>query len=313
MLAASVCALVAWPTASLSAPQYRFCFAGILDPDSQNSDGWDPSYWTGSWNASVYRIFNHPGTVWQQLSDNCFYPCFNTSQVIRQSTTLKAVVATNETKFAKLHNPIRDESDGFAGLIYIAVWGFTIAQVFLYLVSALRLGSVELRETIHEPHHLWRKKKLVWRQLVHEAKHSYYVLVTVLRLPFHLRSSVRRTEERPSLQDVLPTFRLCIDITALLVLVAVFLLSPCIVVAFICWIEWYIRNDGNSGESINQVGQWAPLVSVGVVLLASSVYHLLKEPLASPHEIRAEIENHEARLQELKAKLEKRGGDFNME
>jgi hypothetical protein len=112
---------------------------------------------------------------------------------------------------------------------------------------------------------------------------------------------------------MIPVLRLLIDVTALIVLVAVFLLSPCIVVAFICWIEWYIRNDGSANESINQVGQWAPLVSVGVVLLASTVYHLLKEVLANEHEIRTEIEQKEATLQKLREKLGKMSGAEDVE
>lgn len=305
MLAASISSLIAWPTASLAAPQYRFCYAGAMDPDSQANDGWDPKYWKGSWNASIYNIFGNEGSVWQELSDNCFYPCFNTSQVIRQRKSLMAVVSTRETKFAKLHQPGRSDGDGFAPLIYIALGTFAAAQIFLYLVSVLRLGSVELRSTIHEPHHLWKKRGLVWRQLAADAGQSYHTIIGLCRLPLHIDRRVRRREERPGVQDLVPVFRLLIDVLALIVLVSVFLLSPCIVVAFICWIEWYIRNDGSANESINQVGQWAPLVSVGVVLFASTVYHLLGGLLASPREIRAEIEHHEDQVRKLRDKLER--------
>ncbi|KAL5386450.1 hypothetical protein DPSP01_004175 [Paraphaeosphaeria sporulosa] len=314
MLAASVCALLAWSSTNLAAPQYRFCFAGVLDPDAQLSDGWDPKYWEGSWNATIANIFEHPQTTWQELSNNCFYPCWNTSQVIRQRTSLKSVVSTRHTKFAKLHNPARDNGDDLlALLIYIAVWGFALAQIFLYLLSVLRLGSKELRATIHEPHHLWRKKGLVWRQLKADWGRSWVTLRGIGRMPLHLSREVRVREERPRLHDLVPVLRLLTDITALIILVAVFLLSPCIVVAFICWIEWYIRNDGSTNESINQVGQWAPLVSVAVVLLASTVYHVLKDPLANAHEIRTEIEQKEASLQKLREKLEMMGGAEDVE
>ncbi|KAL1593741.1 hypothetical protein SLS60_010473 [Paraconiothyrium brasiliense] len=305
MLAASICALLAWSTTNLASPQYRFCFAGVLDPDAQNSDGWDPKYWEGSWNATINEIFEHPQTTWQELSNNCFYPCWNTTQIIRQRSSLKSVVSDQHTKFAKLHNPNRAGDDDFAPLIYVAVWVFAVAQIFLYLVSALRLGSDELRSTIHEPHHLFRKRRLVWRQLARDARYSWITLRGICRLPLRVSRSIREREERPLLRDLMPVLRLVIDIIALTILVAVFLLSPCIVVAFICWIEWYIRNDGSANESINQVGQWAPLVSVGVVLVASTVYHVLKEPLATEHEIRKEIEQKEASLQKLRRKLAK--------
>ncbi|KAL5411697.1 hypothetical protein PMIN06_003711 [Paraphaeosphaeria minitans] len=314
MLAASVCALLAWSSTNLAAPQYRFCFAGVLDPDAQLSDGWDPKYWQGSWNATIAGIFEHPQTTWQELSNNCFYPCWNTSQVIRQRTALKSVVSTPHTKFAKLHNPARHQGDDLlALLIYIAVWGFSLAQIFLYLVSVLRLGSRELRATIHEPHHLWRKKGLVWRQLKADGGRAWVTLRGIARMPLRIRREVRGGEEWPTLHDLVPVLRLLIDINSLIVLVAVFLLSPCIVVAFICWIEWYIRNDGSANESISQVGQWAPLVSVAVVLLASTVYHVLKGPLANAHEIRTEIEEKEASLLQLREKLEKIGGAEDVE
>lgn len=314
MLAASVCALLAWPSASLASPQYRFCFAGILDADTQNSDGWDSKYWTGSWNSTIDNIFSHPQTTWQEMSNNCFYPCFNTTQVIRQSSSLKSVVATPQTKFAKLHNPNRNASDAFAPLIYVAVWVFAAAQVFLYLVSVLRLGSPELRSTIHEPHHLWRKRRFVWKRLAANGQRSWVTLKGVCRLPLRLRGKHREGEEWPLAQDLIPVARLLVDTTALVTLITVFIASPCVIVAFICWIEWYIRNDGDPNESISQVGQWAPLVSVAVVLIASSVYHLAKEPLASERELRQEIKQKEASLEKLRAKLEKRQEteDFEM-
>ena len=224
-----------------------------------------------------------------------------------------AVVSTRETRFAKLHQPGRSDGDGFAGLIYVALWVFAGAQIFLYVVSVARLGSGELRDTIHEPHHLWRKRGRVWRTLATDARRSWRTIRGLCRLPLHVSRRVRRGEERPCARDLLPVLRLVIDVVALVVLVSVFLLSPCIVVAFICWIEWYIRNDGSANESINQVGQWAPLVSVGVVLLASTVYHLMGDYLASSREIRAKIEHHEAEVKKLKDKLEKSNGADNIE
>jgi hypothetical protein len=99
--------------------------------------------------------------------------------------------------------------------------------------------------------------------------------------------------------------RLIIDIFALLTLLAGIIISPPLVVAFICWIEWYIRNDGSTNETINQVGQWSPLVSVAVVLFAALVYQL-KGKLASADEIRDEIWRTEMHLRKLKGQLEKK-------
>ena len=309
MLAASVCALLAWPTTNLASPQYRFCYAGFLDPDSQTSDGWDPKYWVGSWNMTIANIFGHTNTTWQELSNNCFYPCWNTTQIIRKPSSLTTVVSTPHANFAKLHSPNRAKNDGFAPFIYAAVWTFAAAQIVLYLVTALKLGSAQLRSTIHEPHHLLRKRTMVWKQLAADGRYSWHTIRQIFRLSLCTRRNIWQRGERPQLRDLVPVLRLLIDVTALIILVAVFLLSPCILVAFICWIEWYIRNDGATNESINQVGQWAPLVSVGIILIASTLYHLLKVPLATEHEIRKEIEEEKASLQKLRLKLEKVNAD----
>ncbi|KAF3040198.1 hypothetical protein E8E11_000749 [Didymella keratinophila] len=154
MLAGTISALVAWPTTNLTAPQYRFCYAGYLDGQSQGSDGWKLQDWKGDWNSTIWNIFSNPDTVWQQLSNNCFYSCFNTSQVIRQSTSLKAVVTTPTTRFAKLHNAQHETDDEFKPLIYVAIIVFSAAQFFLYIVSVLRLGKGVMSGIITEPEFL---------------------------------------------------------------------------------------------------------------------------------------------------------------
>ena len=315
MLAGTVCALIAWPITNLAAPQFRFCFAGFRDADSQSSDGWDPSFWEGDWNSTIWNIFGNPDTVWPQLSDNCFYPCFNTSQAIRQSSSLKSVVITDSTKFAKLHNLQHDNDDAFQPLIYVAIIVFSVAQFFLYVVSVFRLGSEAMRVPIHEPYHLWRHRKHVWEQLKGDMSRSWSSLRISLRLPRKSRRgpdvdpavSALRTSSGPShRQYFVTTLRLIIDIFALITLLAGIVISPLLVVAFICWIEWYIRNDGATNETINQVGQWSPLVSVGIVLFAALVYEVCKDRLASKSELRDEIWSTELHLRKLKGELEKK-------
>jgi hypothetical protein len=301
MLAGTISALVAWPTTNLTAPQYRFCYSNYLDGQSQTSDGWEPQYWRGDWNSTIWNIFGNPDTVWQQLSNNCFYPCFNTSQVIRQSTSLKAVVTTPTTRFAKLHNAQRNMDDEFKPLIYVAIIVFSAAQFFLYIVLVFRLGSEAMRIPIQEPHRLWQNRKNVCQQLGSDVSKSW--------------ASVRALWPRPQMakyrhspsdrHNLTATLRLIIDLLAILTLLAGIVISPLLVIAFICWIEWYIRNDGSTNETINQVGQWSPLVSVAVVLFASLVYQL-KSKLASTNEIRDEIWRTEMHLRELKGQLEKK-------
>lgn len=316
MLAGTVCTLVSWPTTNLSAPQYRFCFAGIPDPDSFQNDGWNPSLWQGTWNSTVWHIFDNPSTVWQNLSANCYYPCSNSSQVIRQATSLKAVVATPETPFAKLHNPYRYGTDEFRPLVYFAIILFSAAQAFLYLVSVLRLGSEALRSTIHEPTRAWDRRARVGLQLRRDASRSWATIKSLFLgcVPRRLRSK-REVEAssttvanspKPEVNDILVPFRLFIDVLALVIVFAGLTLFPVVVVAFICWIEWYIRNDGDTNETIKQVGQWAPLVSVAVVLMATTLYRLQKR-LADKDELAREIRDLEVRIRTLKGELEKRG------
>lgn len=313
MLAGAISALVAWPTTNLTATQYRFCYAGFLDGQSQSSDGWDSEYWKSDWNSTIWNIFDNPDTVWQQLTNNCVYPCFNTSQVIRQSTSLKAVVTTPTTRFAKLHNAQHDTDDEFKPLIYVAIIVFSSAQFFLYIVSVFRLGSDAMRAPIHEPHRLWQNRRKVGQQLRSDMRRSWTSMRTLtsrLLKRKHRRTSGQgqelptRMSSGPShLHNLTATLRLIIDLLAILTLLAGIVISPLLVVAFICWIEWYIRNDGSTNETINQVGQWSPLVSVAVVLFAALVYQL-KGKLASTNEIRDEILQTEMHLRKLKGQLE---------
>jgi hypothetical protein len=315
MLAGTISALVAWPTTNLTAPQYRFCYAGFLDGQSQGSDGWEPQYWKGDWNSTIWNIFSNPDTVWQQLSNNCFYPCFNTSQTIRQSTSLKAVVTTPITRFAKLHNAQHNTEDEFKPLIYVAIIVFSAAQFFLYIVSVLRLGSEAMRVPIHEPHRLWQNRRNVGQQLRSDMSRSWASIRALKSRPQktdHWQStdqgqglSMRASSGPSHRSNLIATLRLIIDLLAILTLLAGIIISPLLVVAFICWIEWYIRNDGSTNETINQVGQWSPLVSVAVVLFAALVYQL-KGKIASTNEIRDEIWRTEMHLRKLKGQLEEK-------
>jgi hypothetical protein len=113
--------------------------------------------------------------------------------------------------------------------------------------------------------------------------------------------------DRVRLADFLIISRLFFDALVVIILLATLTLFPITVIGFICWIEWYIRNDGSPTEGPSQVGQWSVLVSVGVVLLATSMYQL-KDLVASKEELRAEIEKSERRLSKLRACLAEKGG-----
>jgi hypothetical protein len=308
MLVGTICALIAWPTTNLVAPQYRFCYDGFLDPDSQTSDGWNASSWQGTWNATIWNVFNNPNTVWQSLSDNCIYPCFNTSQTIRQSNSLKAQVATPSTTFAKLHNKHRNTDDEFRPIIYACITVFSVAQTVLYLVSVLKLGSEAMRRPIHEPQYLWRERAKVGRQLKNDFLQSWRAVKAGCSWPRnyeHCGTGASYAIASTPQLGLKSSLRLIFDITALLTLLAGVAISPVLVIAFICWIEWYIRNDGATNETIRQVGQWSPLVAVAVILVAAVIYQG-RGYLASPAEVQDEIRETEIHLRKLRGQLEEK-------
>ena len=167
-----------------------------------------------------------------------------------------------------------------------------------------------MRTPIHEPYHLWRHKKKIWRQLRSDMSASWASLRVLCRCPKksqnrHLNRETSVPARGPARHGLVATLRLIIDVLALMTLLAGIIISPPLVVAFICWIEWYIRNDGSTNETINQVGQWSPLVSVAVVLFAALVYQL-KGKLASADEIRDEIWRTEMHLRKLRGQLEEK-------
>lgn len=305
MLAAAICVLVAWPDSNTAPKQYRFCFDRFLDPRRQANHGWQSEYWRGSWNSTIWNIFTNPDSVWLELSDNCFYPCFNTSQIIRPSTSLVASVKAEGQTLAKLHDPERFRHDYFSFIIYAAIAIFTGAQLCLMITARLNLCSRFV--PIHDPHRLWRDWRLILKGLTQATKQTLVVVRQSnrwLTRAICLRSRTNGTSnvDRLSFKDLLAPIQLVIDVGTTSLLIASLTLFPLTIIGFTCWIEWYIRNDGKPNESPQQVGQWSPLVSVAVVLIAGFLSRF-KTRLASSEELRQDIEMHEDHLAALRARL----------
>jgi hypothetical protein len=305
LFAAAICALVTWPSTNTGPEQYRFCYARFPDDESVISDGWDAHLWQGSWNSTVEYIFGNPGTVWQALPANCFYPCFNTSQVLRQSHSLRATVLNSGNKVAKLHDPDHFDDDAFTPLIYTLVLVFTAAQIVLYLSPLLRLCSSAI--PVYEPSHLWSRRRALWNHFESCGKANGALFARCFRrAQMKLQQSSSKSENvEPDpirASDFLVVSRLLFDSLVVIILLASLTLFPFTVIGFICWIEWYIRNDGTPTEGPSQVGQWSVLVSVAVILLASSMYQL-KDLVASKEELQVEIEKVERHLTKLRGYL----------
>ncbi|OAP64545.1 hypothetical protein AYL99_00517 [Fonsecaea erecta] len=306
MLAGSISVLVLWPSLNVAPPQYRFCYAGIDDGDTMQSPGWDDQYWAGSWNSTIYGLFG-PSLIdnerWLNLSTNCFYPCFNTSQILRESNRLRATVVGTERPGDSLHTWNAWEGDEFQPLVYTAIALFTAAQLFLLVVGRLNLCTS--RVPIHRPFQLWFRRKEILHGFMADIKAGYSQTRDFLRHPmsyfalmrnirFHHAAKVTRVHKHP-------VSRFVIDIITLCFLIGVMIFGPLIIIAFIIWIEGYIHSDGEPNEQIQAVGQWQFIVQIGIVLLAAVILRL-RYRVASEEEIQRNLthaKHHVAKLEKI--------------
>lgn len=306
MLAGSISALVLWPNLNVSPPQYRFCYAGVYDSSTVQSTGWDPEFFSGSWNETIWNLFDGPLTnnnLWFELPTNCFYPCFNTSQVMRESTRLRATVFGTEESgdgvSVNLHTWSFYRNDEFQPLIYSALAVFTAAQLYLLIVG--RLGLCTSRVPIYKPINLWFERKEIVRSLYADLRAGRSSLSKIAHHPSSLFSAIKRihTLHRH------PIFHFLIDTTTIAVLIAVMFLGPLTIIAFIVWIEQYIHSDGEPNETIEAVGQWQFIVQIGIVLIAAVILRL-RYVVAPEEEIQRDIVRARKHLEYLEKVSEKK-------
>ena len=92
------------------------------------------------------------------LNDNCFYPCFNTSNILRKTTSLRASVNTFNASTGDSHTPNGWDSDSLQPLIYTTVVSFTVAQLFLLCTARLKLCN---RAPVDNPLKIWTERKQI--------------------------------------------------------------------------------------------------------------------------------------------------------
>ncbi|KAL6245313.1 hypothetical protein RBB50_008088 [Rhinocladiella similis] len=304
MLAASISVLILWPHLNVAPAQFRFCYANVDDGNSfQNSNGWDSDYWDQTWNQTVWNLFGQPlanNRLWFNYTSNCLYPCFSTSQILRQATSLKASAFTPNAPGAKLHTDDGYGEDDFQPLIYTAIACFTAAQLFLLAMGRLKLCTE--RVPIYEPRQLWTGRKEIWRSFDNDFKQGWAHLMRFLQSPRKSLTKLEALGKRGTSNAPIrkhPLFLFSLDLLTICVLIAAMLFGPLTVIAFIVWIERYIHQDGTPSESPQAVGQWGITVQLGVVLLAACLLRL-KYRIASEEEIRREIEHRTEELDKLK-------------
>lgn len=315
MLAGSICILVYWPTQSKTPIQYMFCYPDLPPFDETSSDGWQSSWRVSTWNNSVWSIFSNV-TKWGQLSDLCYNPCMNLSQILRKQTALHVWVAERQSEIAHPHHLWRRviySSRYIYSLIVLCVILNCLLLTYKFLPYQSRIPSARIVV-------IWKERKTIWKSFQEETRGA--IAVPLDTLPADARQTKREEDTRPSQRrpNTLARIRILLSPRSLRAYVHVFadmailfgilfsmLISPLTVIAFVVWIEWCIFNDGPPEESPQQVGQWSFLVSIGLLALSAGIL-TLKYRLASVAELDDEIRNTKKHLQDLESRRDARSG-----
>ncbi|OOF98978.1 hypothetical protein ASPCADRAFT_2403 [Aspergillus carbonarius ITEM 5010] len=288
MLAGSICALIYWPTLRNTPVQYTFCYPDLPPTTTPiSSDGWEPRTRPSTWNTSIWALFTND-TLFNQLPSICFYPCFNTTQVLRQPTSLEAVIASGDYR---VHQRSRfwDEVVYSQRYIYSLIILTMIVNVSLLLFKILpyhsRLPSAQVRTIWSERNAILHGLKTDYRSTIHLSRSHRTAVMEKTRLRLSMWKPARGLI---TLHAVGLWVRLLLDTVVLCTLVFSIIVSPLTVIAFVVWIEYYIHEDGPSQETPKQVGQWAPLASIGFLVVSAAVLKV-KYWVASREELEAEI------------------------
>lgn len=296
MLAGSICGLVYSTTRTSIPSQYMFCFPDLPPFDESTSDGWHASWRNSTWNSSVWATFSSP-RIWGQLGDICYNPCFNTSQILRQQTSLTSWVASQSDELAHPRS--------FWGkLIYSKSYIYSLIAVSVILNFIILLFRfLQYRSSIPALNIviIWRKRRDIWKDFKQMSKEAKEMVRQGDREPAQESSVWRRIRGILTLRLFRQCTNILLDITLLLSIWLSMIISPLTVIAFVVWIEWCIQNDGPSQESPQQVGQWSYLVSIGL-LLVSAIILRFKYKVSSPEELELEVQDLRDRLRSMEAR-----------
>lgn len=312
MFAGMISSVVLWPTLFDSPLQFRFCYPSILDTDSVTSDGhYDSSLWAGGWNDTIWNIFSN-FSVGASLNNNCFYPCFNTTQALRRTNSLVATVDTKrnprtsaQLAYSQIARPGTNfvKESSLAALMY-TVLIITTAVMVLMLIFLLSPIHKLTRVPIAQPKHLlWSARKELFHLLWKEFQHGYRRVWFCIRYPTKARVAWSAASRRTINTKMRKMSRFIVDIIALAILFVAMVLTPVTIVVFVVFIEWYIHRDLVSSEAPAQVGQWTTSVSVALILVSAIILQL-KNPMATTTEVEKEISDTKEHLQKLEKLLE---------
>ncbi|RMD41766.1 hypothetical protein DV735_g3350, partial [Chaetothyriales sp. CBS 134920] len=315
MFAGMLCSIIMWPSLFNNGLQYRFCYPTILDSNSVSSDGHyhdEFSQFDGTWNATIWNIFSNFSRA-ANLNQNCFYPCFNTSQIMRRPNSLVADLSSRRSlrvnkqaleaggASSNMHNS--REEDLTSGM-YIALIITTIIMVFLLLFVLTPLRKITRVPLAKPKDLLFSKRKELLRAMRQDFSRGIASLRSAIRHPCSTLHKIHHTPQRRALINVWKATRFFLDVMALVLLFIAMVITPAVIVIFVVFIEWYIHHDLESQEAPWQVGQWSTLASIALVLVSALVLRL-RYVIATRNELEAELAETHTKAERLEALLKK--------
>ncbi|KXG48550.1 uncharacterized protein PGRI_024200 [Penicillium griseofulvum] len=299
MLAGSICALIYAARVPKTSRQYMFCFPELAPFDDTSNDGWQASWRTSTWNDSVWDTFSNISR-WNQIGDICFNPCFNTTQILRQPSSLHSAIADGHFKFGSSHSfweKVLYSHRYIYSLIILCLILNCLLLTYRFLPYRSRIPSAQIMV-------IWKERKTMWKSFKDEIRDA-------IKLPDNLdcdeddprpinkytafRRRMRHIFSRQFLRSFL---HVIVDAAILFGLLFSMIVSPFTIIAFVIWIEIQIYKDGPPGESPSQVGQWAYPTSLALLVISAAVMRL-KYRLASSAELAREISALKQHLEEL--------------
>ncbi|KAK5801363.1 hypothetical protein VI817_003575 [Penicillium citrinum] len=290
MLAGGISALVYSKQRSKTPLQFMFCYPDLPPLDQTSSDGWQASWRNSTWNESVWSTFSDINK-WGQIGDICFNPCFNSSQILRQATSLQSWVASADSELDHPHrfiNRILYSKRYIYSLVGISVLFNFVHLVFRWLPYKSHIPSKNINV-------IWRERKAMYNSLKTDLASTFSTSKAELETGKDMCASTREKETfwkrlRPAFtrRYMMALFRALADGLILLGLVLSMIISPFAIIAFVIWIEWWIHNDGPSQEHPQQVGQWSYLVGIALLMVSAAIL-ALKHRIASNSELENEI------------------------
>ncbi|KAJ5209265.1 hypothetical protein N7449_003644 [Penicillium cf. viridicatum] len=312
MLAGSICALVYAAKIPKTSPQYMFCFPDLAPYSDTSNDGWQVSWRTSTWNDSVWDTFSNISR-WNQLGDICFNPCFNTTQILRKPGSLHSTTADGDFDVATSHSfwkKVIYSHRYIYSLIILCLILNCLLLTYRFLPYRSRIPSAQIMV-------IWKERKTIWKSFKDEV-------CDAIELPTNLENNedqgpannkisvwhrMRHILSRRFLKSFLHVF---VDATILFGILFSMIVSPFTIIAFVVWIEIQISNDGPSEETPSQVGQWAYLTSLALLLISAAILKL-KYRLASLAELEREIIALKQHLGDLEKMKEARSGSASIE